>query len=110
MAGRQQNSTGCFIFTDHVRCGRGGKNGVSSHYEFSNTICRADFEDGLYGFWGEITAISTDYKSGAFDCDGVEDGLDKVFCIVLVKKNQSIFNVYELSKLPLAGKPSLYAL
>lgn len=87
MTGGQQNSSSCFIFTDDVGCRRGGKNGVFSNYKFSDAICRANFENGLYGFWGKVAAISTNNKGGAFDCDRVKDGLDKVFCIVLMTKS-----------------------
>jgi len=83
----EYDSTNCFIFTDHVRCGWGGKNGVFSDYELFNAICRADFENGLYGFWGKIAAISSNYKGGAFDFNRIKDGLNKVFCIVLMIKS-----------------------
>ena len=87
VTGRQQNSTSGLIFTDHVRCGRSGKNGILSDYELSNAICRANFENRLYSFWRKITTISTNYEGGAFGCNRVEDGLNKVFCIMLMAKS-----------------------
>ena len=86
VTGRQQNSTSGFILTDHVRRRRGGKNGILSDNELSNAICRANFENRLYGFRRIITTISPNYEGGAFGFDRVEDGLDKVFCIVLIIK------------------------
>jgi hypothetical protein len=89
VTGRQQNCTNGFMFTDHVRCGRSGKNGIFSDYESFNAICRTNFEDCLCGFWGKIAAISANDNGGAFDWDRIKDGLDKVFCIVLMTKKKS---------------------
>ena len=106
---RQKYSTNGFIFANHVRCSRSGKNGVFSDYELVNAICRANFENCLCGFWGKIAAISANHKGGAFDWDRIKDGLDKVFCIVLMTKiNHS--STHERSRLPLVGRASLYTL
>ena len=66
----------------------------------------------MYSFWRKITTISANYKGGAFGYDRVEDGLDKVFCIVLKTKSIHLKHIYiyERSKLPPVGIPSTYAL
>ena len=86
MAGCRHNSTNGFIFTDHVRCGRGGKKGIFSHYEFINAIRRANFDNYLCGFRRKIAAISADDNGVAFGRDRIKGGLDEVFYIVLMTK------------------------
>jgi hypothetical protein len=109
VTGGQTNSTNGFIFTDHVRCGRSGKDGIFSDYEFFNAICRANFENYLCGFKRKIAAISTNYDGAAFGWDRIKDGLDEVFCIVLMTKINRC-STYERSILPLVGKALIYVL
>jgi hypothetical protein len=110
VTGRQTNSTCGFIFTDQVRCGRSGKNGIFSDYEFFNAICRANFDDYMCGFKRKKTAISANYNGRAFGWDRIEGRLDEVFCIVLMTKINDRCSTYERSILPLVEKRLIYAL
>ena len=109
MTGRQTDSTSGFVFTDHVRCGRSRKNSIFSDYEFFNAICRANFDNYLCCFKRKITAISPNYNGGAFGWDRIENGLDEVFCIVLMTEINDRSSKHERSiLLPLVEKRLIY--
>jgi hypothetical protein len=90
MTGREQDSTRGFIFPDNVGGCRSRQNRVLSNNEFLYAIGGTDFEDGLYGFGREETTITTNDQGRSLDLDGVKDGLDEVFSVVLSRMSTSM--------------------
>ena len=83
MAGRKENPAIRLVFPDDVRYGGGRQDRVLSDNKFGDAVGGSDLQDRLYRLGREETAIATDDECRVFRIDRVENGLDKIFCVVL---------------------------
>lgn len=83
MARREEDATVCFVLSDHVGRGRGGQDRVLADDKLFDAIGGTDLENGLDGLWGEVTTVTADNKCCTLCADGIEDGLDEVFGVML---------------------------
>lgn len=84
MTGGEEDTSVGFVLSDDVGCGRCGQDSVLSDDKFRDTVCSTYLQDDLYGFGVEVPPIATDDDGCAFRVDGIEDGLYKVFGIMLM--------------------------
>lgn len=89
MARSEQDPTRRFVFTNNVGCGWGGEDRVLADDELGDAVGCCDAEDDLYGWDGEVAAVAADDECSAFCAcwDRIEDGLHKVFGVVLLFKD-----------------------
>lgn len=85
MASSQKNTAICFVLSDNIGSSRSREDSVLSNDEFCYAICWTDLQDRLHCFWRKVTTVSTDDKSLADGLDGIKDGLNEVFGVMLTK-------------------------
>ena len=83
VAGGQQDATSSFVFANYVGGSRSGQNAVLANDKLGHAISSANLENDLNCVWRKVSTISTKDDSGALGVNRIEDGLHKVFCIVL---------------------------
>ena len=83
VARRQEDPAVSLVFADHIGRGGGGQDRVLADDELFDAIGRPDLEDGLDGLGRKVATVASDDEGCATGVDGIKDGLDKVFGVVL---------------------------
>lgn len=83
---REENTTVCFVLSDHVGRRGGRQDRVLADDELFDAVGGTDLEDGLDGLWGEVATVAADDERCTLCVDRIEDGLDKVFSVVLQER------------------------
>ena len=83
MGGSEEDAAIGLVLADDVRGGGRGEDGILANDELGNAVGRADLENGLDGFGGEVATVATDDNGLALGLDGVEDCLDEVLGVML---------------------------
>lgn len=105
MAGGEEDASVRLVLADHVGCGGSRENGVVSDDELGDTVGRADSENSLHGLWREETTVTADDEGLSLSIDGVENGLDEVLCVVLVRETGQTAGITDdVASIPPAGR------
>jgi hypothetical protein len=86
VARREEDTPVGVVLSDHVGRGGGGQDRVLADDELGHAVGGPDLEDSLDGLWGEVTTVASDDERCALCVDGVKDGLDEVFGVVLQER------------------------
>ena len=83
MGGSEEDTAVRLVLADDVRGGGRGEDGILADDELGNAVGRANLQDSLDSFGGEVATVATDDNGLSLGLDGVEDCLDEVLGVML---------------------------
>lgn len=88
MARGQQNTSIGFIFSNYVGRSGSGEDAVATDDEFRDAIGGTNSENRLNRLCVKVASITSNDESFALWRYGIEDRLDKVFGVVLLRRSK----------------------
>ena len=79
----QQDPSIRIVLPDDIGSSRRGQDSILPNDEVSDAICRADLEDRLNGLGTEVSTVAPDDVGRSVRLDGIKNGLNEIFGVVL---------------------------